>query len=266
MSRVKAIFANPLSLLHALFVTVLCGLVASCASSTPRPPADLPYTQLNDSSFSELLSEYVVDGYVSYAGFRDSRDFPQYVEQIADLDSTTLKTDQERLAFYINAYNALAIQGILDGYSTRNYWTKAWFFVLTDYWVTGQEINLWDLEHVIIRSMGEPRIHFALVCAAKSCPKLRSEAYTPDQLDRQLDDQARGFFNDPHKNSFDKVNKIAYLSPIMDWFTEDFESTGKTLQEYVAGYIDDPEIRADLAANNYQLQFKKYDWSLNGDR
>ena len=94
--------------------------------------------------------------------------------------------------------------------------------------------------------MGEPRIHFALVCAAKSCPKLRSEAYTPDQLDRQLDDQARGFFNDPHKNSFDKVNKIAYLSPIMDWFTEDFEATGKDPAGIrIAPYINDPEVSAD---------------------
>jgi len=206
----------------------------------------------------------VNDGYVSYLGFQ-GEPFQDFIQQLAFADIAQFD-EQQQLAFYINAYNAFAIDGILQGRSPRNFWQKVRFFYLADIFVAGKKTNLYDFEHKIIRPLGEPRIHFALVCAAYSCPKLRSEAYRAEQLQQQLEESARQFINDSKRNRFDAVAKTAYLSAIFKWFKKDFLATGKTLQEYIADYVEDPNIAKDLAANRYTIEFLPYNWQLNGHR
>jgi len=117
---------------------------------------------------------------------------------------------------------------------------------------------------ILIPEFREPRIHFAIVCASRSCPKLRSWAFTADKLDQQLDDSARLFINDPSRNVFDRRQKIAHLSKIFDWFTEDFISHSGSLTKYVAQYVEDPVLAQELAQDTYQVEFLEYDWNLNG--
>ncbi|MDX1411553.1 MAG: DUF547 domain-containing protein, partial [Nitrospirales bacterium] len=171
----------------------------------------------------------------------------------------------DRLAFWINAYNAFAIQGILDGYSPTTWVGRYTYFVSRDYLVGGARVNLYAVERaILIPEFREPRIHFAIVCASRSCPKLRSWAYSPDKLDQQLDDSARLFINDPNRNVFDRQQKVAYLSKIFDWFTDDFVSHSGSLTKYVAQYVEDPKLAEELVQETYRVEFLEYDWTLNG--
>ena len=115
----------------------------------------------------------------------------------------------------------------------------------------------------MLRPLGDPRIHFAIICASKSCPFLRSEAFAAAKLDAQLDAQARQFINDPSRNRFDKASGTAALSEIFKWFEEDFRGAG-SLQKYLAKYADDPEVARMLAADGFRIEWMTYDWSLNG--
>lgn len=126
-------------------------------------------------------------------------------------------------------------------------------------------MNLYDLEQrLLIPNFQEPRIHFAIVCASQSCPKLKSEAYTAEDLDRQLTASARQFINDPTRNRFDRQRHIAYLSQIFDWFSEDFINHSGSLLAYVAQFVSDPDLANDLRHTPYTIEFLDYDWALNG--
>ena len=129
------------------------------------------------------------------------------------------------MALWINAYNAYAIKGILDGYSPGTWVGRYRYFIGRTYRVGGASINLYDLEReILIARFHEPRMHFAIVCASASCPKLQSWAYDRTQLEPQLELAARGFINDSSRNRFDRENRVAYLSKIFDWFADDFSS------------------------------------------
>ncbi len=213
--------------------------------------------------FDEVLRAYVADGTVSYAGFaRDAR-FKDYLNQLQP-KPVDLAKREDQLAYWINAYNALAIKGILDGKSPGSLIGRYRYFKATKYEVGGQEINLYDLERDILIPLDEPRIHFAIVCASASCPKLLSEAYTADKLEHQLDSNTRAFINDPSRNRFDREKKTAYLSKIFDWFEEDFEKHSGSVQRYLARYVNDSELANELQQDRYKIKHLKYDWSLNG--
>ena len=165
----------------------------------------------------------------------------------------------------INAYNAFAIKGIVDGYSPMTWTDKYTYFVSRDYMVGGAEVNLYAVERdILIPQFREPRIHFAIVCASQSCPKLQSWAYTPEELDKQLTNSAKQFINDPSRNRFDSKQKIAYLSMIFDWFEEDFTNHSGSLVKYIAQFVTDETLAEDLRTTPYTIKFLEYDWGLNG--
>lgn len=211
--------------------------------------------------FDALLRTHVKQGQVSYAGFQDSAAFRTYV---ADLGRPArLDGRDASLAYHLNAYNAFAIQAILDGLSPTTMVGRLRYFRLQAWPLDGRRISLHDLEHEVLRPLREPRVHFAIVCASRSCPPLRPEAYTAAKLDAQLDDQARAFVNDRFRNRFDKATRTAHLSEIFKWFDEDFRAAG-SVQRYVARYVDDPEVARELAQDAWQVAWIDYDWTLNG--
>ena len=217
---------------------------------------------IDHAPFDALLRANVKNGVVNYPGFQDSPAFRKYVQELAK--PAKLDSKSEQLAYYINAYNALAIEGILEGLSPSSFFGRARYFKIKEWPLNGQNITLYDLEHKIIRPLGESRIHFAIICASKSCPFLRSEAYVPARLDVQLDEQARQFVNDPFRNKFDKTTKSARLSEIFKWFEEDFKGPSGSTQQYIARYVADPEVAKGLAADGYKVDWIDYDWNLNG--
>jgi hypothetical protein len=215
------------------------------------------------SRWHEVLQANVSHGRVDYDGIQEDPRFPATVEDIAAANLSG-QDPASVLAFYINSYNVLAVQGILDGHSPRSSLGKLRFFYRDKHTVAGERLTLNALEHDRIRPLGEPRIHFALVCASTSCPPLRNEAYLPGVMDEQLDDNARRFLNDPSKNRFDLDHGTAYLSKIFKWFAEDFEGAADSVQGYIADFIPDDRVSTALRREEFKVKYLQYDWSLNG--
>ena len=218
------------------------------------------------AGFDRMLKSHVRNGQVDYPAFAKSKEFKAYVKSLAGVQTGGLGSQADQLAFWINAYNALAIQAVLDGLSPAGWIGKYRFFYGAKFRVGGMQTNLYDLEHKIILPFGEPRVHFALVCASASCPKLRGEAYEGDRLDPQLDEQAVAFINDPTRNRVDGDSKTLYLSKIFDWFADDFKAAGGSLPGYIAWYVKSPELKQDLETSEYEVEYLDYDWSLNGPK
>jgi len=127
----------------------------------------------------------------------------------------------------------------------------------------GEKVTLDHVEHDLIRKdYSEPRVHFALVCAARSCPPLRGEPYTPDKLDEQLEDQGRIFMNTPSKNRVDLENRTAYLSKIFKWFSGDFEEASGSVLAFVRPYFP-KDISRQLEDGKFAVEYMDYDWALN---
>ncbi len=246
-----------------LLVLTLAGCSVTLRTFQPSDP--IAPELVSHQTWDRIVQAHVHDGQVDYPGIQASGLLDRYLEELNRIDPTTLHTRQHQLAFWINAYNAFAVKGILDHYSPTTLWGRYRYFVGQDYRVGGVTINLYDLERqVLIEQFHEPLMHFAIVCASISCPKLQPWAYQPDQLGRQLDRVARSFINDLTRNRFDRTQKVASLSMIFQWFEKDFSAVAGSVLAYVARYVDDPELAKELMQPDYRIEYLDYDWSLNG--
>jgi hypothetical protein len=219
------------------------------------------------NEYDQLLKRYVLPGeragvqlnQVDYGGLASDPKFAKVIAELAAFPLENLANREEKLSFYINAYNALAINMVVSNLPLES--IKDVGNVFKSVWkrpagmLGGRSISLDTLEHDILRKMNEPRIHFAIVCASVSCPDLRTEAYVADRLDAQLDDQCRRFLNNPGKG-LRESNDGAQVSKIFKWFEQDFESAGG-IGQFIRRYHPLPE-----AAEVHQTI--NYDWSLNG--
>lgn len=249
-----------------LMLVLLGGLVGGCSTVPDRfAPADpLPAAHFSDQTFDASLRAHVRDGRVSYPGFAADARFATYLRQLERVNPDEFRARADKLAFWINTYNALAIQGILAGDSPLTASGKYRYFIKRTFTVGGGALNLWGLEHKLLIPLGEPRVHFAINCASFSCPVLQSQVYRPGTLDRQLDAAARDFINDPQRNRFDRERKIAYLSMIFKWYDDEFETAAGSVLKYMARYVNDAALARALEQNGYAIEYLLYDWSLNG--
>ena len=228
------------------------------------------------SAFDSLLRAHVAGGLVDYDAFAASLTFPRYLRTLAAFDPAALPRD-EQLAFWINAYNAYTIRLINAHHerkSIRNINKSFGFVKAYGPWeeklavVGGRAYSLDEIEQGIIRKrFAEPRIHFALVCAAIGCPPLRNEAYIGARLSEQLDDQGRTFIaRSPAKNHVDLRTKTAHLSPIFVEFRDyirDFGGTDLAIGRFVARYLPAGPERELLEHGAFTVKPTRYDWSLN---
>ena len=242
-------------------------LAASVLAVTIAAPAwgagDSVQAVIDWSAWDRILDAHVRDGFVDYDGMGADPDFEATVQAIAGA-SLEGHDRVERIVFLINAYNVLSVKGILDGRSPRTAFGKLKFFFRHKDEVAGQRISLIALEKKLLLPLGEPRVHFAIVCASASCPPLRSEAYSVARLEAQLEENARIFLNDPTKNAFDLERGEARLSKIFKWFAEDFGGDSDAIQRFVAPYVVDEEVAGRLAEADLEVRYLDYDWSLNG--
>jgi hypothetical protein len=212
------------------------------------------------------LQEHVdSSGWVSYAGIkRDSVAFEAYLETLSKCGPVPSWSKDEKLAYWINAYNAFTVKLIVDHYPVQSikdikkgipFVNSVWDIAFFE--IGGKKMDLNEIEHSILRmKFDEPRIHFAIVCASKSCPKLRNEAYVAERLEQQLLEQTEGFINDHNKNDIE-VEEIR-ISPIFKWFSKDFTQNG-TIQEFILPYSKRDFI------TSAKVKYLDYDWSLNGE-
>jgi hypothetical protein len=206
---------------------------------------------------------------VDYAALRASPDWRALVASLGAADPARLSTRAERLAFWIDAYNVLAMDWIVRSEPVAS--IRELGSLLRPVWkreagrVGGRAYTLDEIEHGILRKLSEPRIHAAIVCASVSCPSLAREPYRPESLDAQLDASLRRFLADPRKGArLDAERGVLVLSPIFDWFAEDFAAAGGALA-FVRPHL--PEAtRAWLASRDadVRITYFDYDWSLNG--
>lgn len=256
----------PCPLPLCLAVLLLGAGVAGCVA-TPRiywlPGREL-VANADYGGWDALLREHVRDGRVDYVAFARSDAFRAFLHQLQHTRLTVDATREQRLAFLINAYNASAIAAVVAGSKPDSLFGRWRFFWRTRHPVAGEDITLWDLEHERVRPLGEPRVHFALVCASASCPRLASHAYLPETLDAQLEEAAVSFVNDPERNRFDAAGREASLSRIFDWYEEDFVGAAGSIGAYVAPYLRDPQVASGLASGSWKIRYLDWDWSLNG--
>jgi hypothetical protein len=221
---------------------------------------------VDNKIYGELLEKYVRNGKVNYAGFKaEEAKLDRYLKILENVNIAKLSRD-EQFAFYVNTYNAWTIKLILSGYPGITS-IKDLGSLLKSPWkkeivrIDGKVISLDDVEHNILRPRyQDPRVHFAINCAAKSCPPLQTEPFEGDILDRQLNEATRSFINDPksYKLEEDKL----HVSRIFKWFSEDFKDDilGFFLK-YASG---DLKKNLEAKADRIQVKYLKYDWSLNG--
>ncbi len=224
------------------------------AETSPQP--------FSHDLFYKVVSQHVADGVVDYPAINSNTHYHHYIILLETKNQ--FRSNNEELSYWINAYNVLAIKGILDGRSPESFFGKIGYFYNAEYKVNGTIINLYNLEHDIIIPLGEPRIHFALNCASASCPKLNSATYQAEKLEQQLEQAAIDFINDKKLNQFNIKTKVAHVSKIFDWFEEDFAKHSGSVQNYLALYITDKSISNALANNEFEVKYLEYDWSLNG--
>ena len=220
----------------------------------------------NHADWSELLSKHVRnDGLVDYKGFvKDKDKLNAYADHLSNNAPADNWSEEEQIAYWINAYNVFTVKLIVDNYpvksikdlnptlsipTIRSIWTKEWFQI------GGEDFSLDRIEHKILRKdFEEPRIHFAVNCASISCPTLRNEAYTADKLEEQLEEQARLFLNDTSRNTI--TPERITVSKIFSWFGGDFKN-GQTLVQFINRYT-----KVDIQ-DNAKVKFMDYDWNLN---
>lgn len=246
---------------------LLVVILAGCSTSprTFQPVDPIAPDQVSHQTWDRIVQAHVHDGQVDYPAIQADDMLDDYLRKLNRIDPARLPRRQDQLAFWINAYNAFAVKGILDYYSPMTLWGRYRYFIGQDYHVGGTAINLYDLERqVLIEQFREPLIHFAIVCASTSCPKLQPWAYQPEQLDRQLVQVAKAFIHDPTRNRFDRTKKVASLSMIFKWFKSDFAGAAGSVLAYIARYIEDPDLAKELMQPGYRIEFLEYDWSLNG--
>lgn len=215
----------------------------------------LPET-FNHSIWNELLKKYVSEkGNVNYKGFKkDKSILISYLTALSEKTPEDTWTKEDKLAYWINAYNAFTVKLIVDRYPLKSIKDieSPWdfrFIKLGEKWYT-----LNDIEHKILRKMNDPRIHFGIVCASFSCPKLQNEAYVAATINVQLNKVTKNFLSDTSRNNLSE-NSIQ-LSKIFKWFSKDFKKDG-SLIDFLNKYS---EITISQKAKK---SFKDYNWNLN---
>ena len=196
---------------------------------------------------------------VDYQALKENGKLEAAYQQLLNFPVKNLSNQEEELAFYINTYNILALKMVLDHWPLDS--IKDVGSLLSPVWgkpagsINGKTVSLDDIENKILRQMGEPRIHFAIVCASVSCPDLRTTPYTASKLNTQLDEQVQQFLGNADKG-LRIGDKNIQISNIFDWFGKDFKPAGG-VEAFIHRYRSDlPELPLKEDIN--------YDWDVNG--
>ncbi len=255
--------------LAALVAVLALGAVGlpGAAAATAVPVDEALYASLLERHTRAVRDTARVR--VDYAAIARSEDWRRLVANLAQVDPDELATRPERLAFWINAYNVLAIDLVARHQPLESIRDIGSLF--SPVWdreagrIRGRAVTLGQIEHEILRPMGDPRIHAAIVCASVSCPPLRREPWTASRLDAQLEDTLRSWLADPEKGArVERADAEVHLSRIFDWFEEDFEPRGGVLA-FVGAYLPaDDRAWLERNASRIDLEYLPYDWNVNG--
>lgn len=243
-----------------------CGILA-CFLALPLPGVVwCSGDHVNQSLYADLLAKYVRNGVVNYKGFQqEEKKLDQYLTVLEKTDTAKLSR-KDQFAFYINAYNAWTIKLILSGYpdiesikDLGSFFRSPWKKKICR--IDGDVVSLDHIEHKILRPLfKDPRVHFAVNCASKGCPPLKSVPYEGRILDEQLDASTRLFLNDAEKNRLE--GNTLFVSSILKWFSEDFnDDVVAFFLKFAQGDLKEGLLKR---RDRIKVKYLDYDWSLNG--
>lgn len=222
-------------------------------------------------AWSRVLEEFAHQGGIDYRALQEDRsDLDTYLKTLREIDLEELDREA-RMAFWCNAYNAVVVHYVLERYPEISSVKKApGFFDELRFSIGGEARTLDEIESEA-RDLGDPRVHFAVVCASASCPDLRPEPYRAEILDRQLEEDTRAFLGDAGKGlAFDPDGNTLYLSSIFKWYAGDFTGGSTVVAYFARARVLDwilPHLPAELAArlreSEPKIRYMEYDWSLN---
>ena len=251
--------------LAGLFITLLTAF--TCTNSNTTTYNTTNAAPVDHSIFDKLLKKYVNDkGLVNYKGIKSEvKVLDQYLDMLSKNPPASSWSKNEQMAYWINAYNAFTIKDVVKHYpieSIKDIGSKIQIPFVTTPWaekfftIGGEKMSLDNIEHGTLRKKyNDPRIHFSLVCASISCPRLRNEAYTADKLEAQLNDQGNDFLNNPAKN---KINKDeSKLSKYFDWYKGDWKEGNQSVVKWVNKYS------TTKITDNTKIDYMDYNWNLN---
>lgn len=295
-----------------LVLVLCCSFSAMSAARDIEVPQSSVFAEtwskknFDHTLWTEVLSEHVDgSGMVDYAAIGQDSRFREYLYRLANTNPAELPDSESRLAFWINAYNALAIQGVVEtlpddvrdwpAYSVLRVSVPGvrekgkGFFTGLRFVVGRRRYTLDEIEKAVIlqnpshtvndknhyRAVGparpDPRVHFALVCCAKGCPKLRREPYAGSRLETQLAIAVKMFLRDPAKARFDAGRRTMHVSQLLDWYKSDFTDrrmspSAPTVAAFLSRYVDDRDLAQSLANEKWSASYIDYDWKLNLQR
>jgi hypothetical protein len=275
--------------IESLRYLVFMSMIIICFAGNPDPCFSQSPGFVH-AAFDSVLHQYVEDGLVDYAALVSDRGaLHRYLETLINLDPEEFETwdSDAKKAFWINAYNAITIEGILRHYPIRGGSVQGFPFPknsirqIRGFWKTvfvpvmGLEISLDQIEHDILRKeFNDPRVHFVLVCASLGCPILESRAFLPDNLNARLHQATLRFVRDPEYVALDLDTRIINLSRIFKWYAEDFYAIEpvethprlkveeKNIIGFLKQYLPDADTKL-LNTREWRIRYTKYDWTLN---
>ena len=221
---------------------------------------------------SVLSSNVDSEGRVDYSSLMADGTIEEFTDWLEEFDRKSLKTANEKIAFWINSYNVLVINSVIKGLQkdpkyaetgNRSRLQRLTFFYKTKHKIGGKKYNFSQIEK-ILRSAFDPRVHFAICCGSQSGPDLRNRLYTTENLDSELDDATNAFIRSPKGSNLDREKKVISLSAIFKWFRKDFEKASGSITHFVEKHLR-KEDKAFMKANlsKIRVDFLPYDWGLN---
>jgi len=258
-----------IALISFIVPLVVAGKAFHELKPTTKPAPHPDASGVDHALWDYLLKSYVADGLVDYDGLRRDYLFRTYLRQLSDAEPDKLTTAADKLALLCNAYNAFVMDGVITHKitdSVMNYKRgDKGFFDIEEHIFCGETMSLNHLEHELIRKrFKEPRVHLALVCAARSCPSIRPEAYVGKKLEVQLEDQSIQFANNRKYVTADGADHLR-LSPILEWYGDDWNAVGGYLP-WLAQRVKDAPLKTMVeraTRGEVPVTFFEYDWSLN---
>ena len=256
-----------LLLLSVFSVFFLYHFRVEADSRIEQPPSEAPFSH---ELFDQVLQEHVdADGRVNYTQLKAN---PEKLEKYLDLLAVANPMElsyNAQLVFWVNAYNALVIKGVLDHYPTTSVRKVKWFggfFSRLKFRVAGKTYTLNQIEHGIIRTeFVDPRVHFVLVCASMSCPPLWHRAYAADTIEERLETATFNFVQNPEQVRIDRAKRRVYLSKIFKWYDADFREGYDGVADFLADYLS-PEEADFVLSEDVKFHHLDYDWTLNDQR
>jgi hypothetical protein len=242
-----------------MIILVIISVIFPTLFSVPASAHSQNASSFSHEMWDQLLKKYVSqEGKVDYKGMKaEQGKLRSYLDLLSNHAPAEQWGKNEQEAYWINAYNSFTVELILENYPVKSIRDlkngKPWDNAFIE--IGEQKYSLNDIENNILRKkFSDPRVHFAINCASKSCPKLMNSAYTPEKLEIQLDAMAKAFINDPLKNKIasDKIE----ISQIFDWYRQDFIRSGSVV-DFLNTYSS-IKITSDA-----QVSYMNYDWSLN---